>query len=137
LKRFTKIFPIEADVEMFYPIVALITPEDQGLDMTDSALYQEALLQIRAFMILWFMQRKYKNDSTLFLHFSDYPPLKRTWTSFEKFPVRVQVRIDPPHPLVCRKRRLNGTVLRMRPEKPRSRVTACETQKRSLPAQRP
>jgi hypothetical protein len=31
--------------------------------------------------------------------------------------VRIRVRIDPPHPLVCRKRRLNGAVLRMRPEK--------------------
>jgi hypothetical protein len=39
-------------------------------------------------------------------------------------PVRIRVRIDPLHPLVCRKRRLNGVVLRMRPEKPRSRVTA-------------
>jgi hypothetical protein len=38
-------------------------------------------------------------------------------------PLRIRVRIDPPHPLVCRKRRLNGAVLRMRPEKPRSRVT--------------
>jgi hypothetical protein len=38
--------------------------------------------------------------------------------------VRIRVRIDPPHPLVCRKRRLNGAVLRMRPEKSRSRVTA-------------
>jgi hypothetical protein len=39
-------------------------------------------------------------------------------------PVRIRVRIDPPHLLVRRKRRLNGAVLRMRPEKPRSRVTA-------------
>jgi hypothetical protein len=39
-------------------------------------------------------------------------------------PVRIRVRIDPPHPLVCSKRRLNGAVLWMRPEKPRSRVTA-------------
>jgi hypothetical protein len=31
-------------------------------------------------------------------------------------PVRIRVRIDPPHPLVCRKRQLNGAVLRMRPE---------------------
>jgi hypothetical protein len=37
-------------------------------------------------------------------------------------PVRIRVRINPPHPLVCRKRRLNGAVLRMRPQKPRSRV---------------
>jgi hypothetical protein len=35
----------------------------------------------------------------------------------------VLLRIDPPHPLVCRKRRLNGAVLRMRPEKPRPHVT--------------
>jgi hypothetical protein len=39
-------------------------------------------------------------------------------------PVRIRVRIDPPHPLVCHKRRLNGAILRMRPEKPRPRVTA-------------
>jgi hypothetical protein len=38
-------------------------------------------------------------------------------------PVRIRVRIDPPHPHVCRKRRLIGAVIRMRPEKPRSRVT--------------
>jgi hypothetical protein len=41
-------------------------------------------------------------------------------------PVRIRIRIDSPHPLVCRyrTRRLNGAVLRMRPEKPRPRVTA-------------
>ena len=38
------------------------------------------------------------------------------------FPVRIRVRRDPPHPLVCRQRQLNGAVLRMRPEKLRSRV---------------
>jgi Tat protein secretion system quality control protein TatD with DNase activity len=38
-------------------------------------------------------------------------------------PVRIRVRIGPPHPHACRKRRLNGAVLRMRPGKPRSRVT--------------
>jgi hypothetical protein len=37
--------------------------------------------------------------------------------------VRIQARIYPPHPLVCRKRRLNWAVLQMKPEKPRSRVT--------------
>jgi hypothetical protein len=44
------------------------------------------------------------------------------------YPVRIRVRIDPSHPLVCRKRRLNGAVLRTRPEKPRSRATACVAQ---------
>jgi hypothetical protein len=39
-------------------------------------------------------------------------------------PVRIRVRIDPPHPHVCRKRRLIGAVFRMRPEKLRFRFTA-------------
>jgi hypothetical protein len=39
------------------------------------------------------------------------------------YSVRIRVRIDPPHPLVCRKRRQNRVVLRMRPENLRSRVT--------------
>ena len=56
---------------------------------------------------------------------------------FIYYPVRIRVRIDPPHPLVCRKRRLNGAVIRMRPQKPRSRVTTGVTRQRSLPAQRP
>jgi hypothetical protein len=38
--------------------------------------------------------------------------------------LRIRVRIDPPHLLVCRKRRLRGAVLRMRPEKPRPCVTS-------------
>jgi hypothetical protein len=43
-----------------------------------------------------------------------------------RLPARIQVRVHvgPPHPLVCRKRRLNGTVLRMRAKKPRPHVTA-------------
>ena len=32
-------------------------------------------------------------------------------------PMRILVRIDPPHPLVCRKRRLNRAAPRMRLEK--------------------
>jgi hypothetical protein len=40
------------------------------------------------------------------------------------WPVRIQARIDPPYLLACRKRRLNGAVLWMRPEKPKSCVTA-------------
>jgi hypothetical protein len=33
------------------------------------------------------------------------------------YPVRIRVRIGPPHPLVCRKRRLNGAILRVWPDK--------------------
>jgi hypothetical protein len=44
LKRFSKISPIEADIEMFSPIVAPITPGDHKLNEIDSALYQEALV---------------------------------------------------------------------------------------------
>jgi hypothetical protein len=39
-------------------------------------------------------------------------------------PVRIRVRIDSPLSFVCCKRRLNGVGLQMRPEKPRSFVTA-------------
>jgi hypothetical protein len=47
------------------------------------------------------------------------------FTHFQNcLPVRIRVRIDPPHSLVCRRRRLNRAVLPMRLEKPRSRVTA-------------
>jgi hypothetical protein len=44
LKRFSKIFPIEADVEMFSPVVAPITPGDHKLNKIDSVPYQEALV---------------------------------------------------------------------------------------------
>jgi hypothetical protein len=54
--------------------------------------------------------------------------------SFRKVPIAVLINSEtredsgPSYPLVSpsRKRRLNGTVLRMRPEKPRPRVTAGE-----------
>jgi hypothetical protein len=44
LKIFSKILPIKVDVEMFFPIVAPITPGDHKLNEIDSALYQEALV---------------------------------------------------------------------------------------------
>jgi hypothetical protein len=43
--------------------------------------------------------------------------------SYPETPVRIGVRIGPSHPLVCRKRRLNGAALRTRSEKPMPRVT--------------
>jgi hypothetical protein len=52
-------------------------------------------------------------------------------------PVRIRVRKGLPHSLVCRKRRLNGVVLRVRPEKPRPPVKAGIARKRYHPAQRP
>jgi hypothetical protein len=48
---------------------------------------------------------------------------KKIFRMLQPRPVRIRVRIGPPHPHACRKRRLNGVVLRMRPGKPRSRVT--------------
>jgi hypothetical protein len=36
----------------------------------------------------------------------------------------IRITIDSPHPPVRHKRRLNGAVIRMRPGKPRSRITA-------------
>jgi hypothetical protein len=38
------------------------------------ALYQKALVQIWAFMVLWFMRRKYVNDLPYFQRFCDNPP---------------------------------------------------------------
>jgi hypothetical protein len=51
------------------------------------------------------------------------------WVLFR--PVRIRVRIGPPHPLVCRKRWLNGVVLRMRPE---NRLFTCTVIVRTLNA---
>jgi hypothetical protein len=75
------------------------------------------LLQILNFMINYF--------STYLKYFHHHPP------------VRIWIRTDPPHPLVCHRRRLNGAVLLMRPEKLRSSVTAGVTREISVPAQRP
>jgi hypothetical protein len=44
LKWFSKIFPIEADVKMFYTIVVPHNPRDHELNKTDFALYQETLM---------------------------------------------------------------------------------------------
>jgi hypothetical protein len=45
LKRFSNIFPIEADVDLnVLPYSGLITPKDHELNKIDSALYQEALV---------------------------------------------------------------------------------------------
>jgi hypothetical protein len=60
------------------------------------------------------------------VYFADFPPDLNYNLSYTDpcCPVRIRVRIDPPHPLVCRKWRLNGAVLRMIPEKRRPRATA-------------
>jgi hypothetical protein len=44
LKRFSKTFPIEADVEIFYPIVPPYNPRDHESNKIDSALYKETLV---------------------------------------------------------------------------------------------
>jgi hypothetical protein len=61
-------------------------------------------------------------NTAAFLEINDYfllPFVLLNWTLthviFGK-PVRIWVIIGPPHPLVCRKTRLNGEVLQMRPE---------------------
>jgi hypothetical protein len=61
---------------------------------------------------------------TKFINFNKKHTSLYTKSYMSMHPVRIRVRVDPPHTLVCRKRRLNGTVLRMRPEKPRPHVTA-------------
>jgi hypothetical protein len=55
---------------------------DHGLNKIESALYQEAL-DVNLSFYGTVVHEKYLDDPTLFLHFCDYPPLKRTWISFE------------------------------------------------------
>jgi hypothetical protein len=65
--------------------------------------------------------------STFFkkVYLSGYKYQLVTWSNpMKPGPVRIWVRIDSPNPLVSRKSGQNGAVLQMRPEKPRSRVTA-------------
>jgi hypothetical protein len=57
----------------------------------------------------------YHTGNNIFMKYNEVPLLNS--------PVRIRVRIGPPHSYACRKRRLNGAVLRMRPEKLRPRVT--------------
>jgi hypothetical protein len=56
--------------------------------------------------------------------FRQNPPKCSCSCSSPFIPLRIRVRIDPPHPLVFSMRRLNGANLRIRPEKLRSCVTA-------------
>jgi hypothetical protein len=48
----------------------------------------------------------------------------KEWDLLTDSPVSIRVSRDPPHSLVCRTKWLNWAVLRIRPKKPRSRVTA-------------
>jgi hypothetical protein len=79
----------------------------------------------------WFLQlagNQERNTSYQCMYIADYFRLQyllqsiseihrkiitRHRLSSHNFPVRIRVRIDPPHPIVCRKRRLNGAVLRI------------------------
>jgi hypothetical protein len=62
-----------------------------------------------------------------------------TTARFEKCQPKIRVRIDPPHPLMCRKRRLNGAILRMRQKNrgPVSQQVWHDKDPWGLPAQRP
>jgi hypothetical protein len=50
------------------------------------------------------------------LQLGNYGFKKAVPSTLSQVPVRIQVRLDPPHPLVCLNRRQNGAVLPMRPE---------------------
>jgi hypothetical protein len=63
------------------------------------------------------MKVEYKNERRIFEKL-------QIFKFYTRSPFVIWVKIGPPHPHVCRKRRLIGAVFRMRPEKPRSRVTA-------------
>jgi hypothetical protein len=54
---------------MFFPIVAPIETHGPWCYV----LYQEALMQMWAFLGQWFLRKKF-NDPTLYLHFYNYLP---------------------------------------------------------------
>jgi hypothetical protein len=67
------------------------------------------------YMISWAKQRSLKSihhtlrlleNFSQFVIFSYFDKIKTVINP--NCPLRIRVRIDPPHPLVCRKRRLNG-----------------------------
>ena len=47
------------------------------MNKLESPLYEEAIIQISAFLAKWLLKRRYLNDTTLFLHFRDYLPFER------------------------------------------------------------
>jgi hypothetical protein len=73
------------------------------------------------FFVFYFQTSLAYNYTLLLISAGDNSPGRN---SLCLFIIRIRVGIDPPHPLMCRKRRINWAVLRMRPEKPRPRVTA-------------
>jgi hypothetical protein len=74
LRDFQRLSPLEQMYECFTVVAPHIFLGDHELNKIDSALYQEAL-----FYGTVVHEKKYLNNPTLFLHFCDYPPLKRTW----------------------------------------------------------
>jgi hypothetical protein len=98
-----------------------------GKTVNNQIIIQRYELEIPIFKVCYTPNRRpipYRRPSDDFEHIVHcYDLYYRRATLFTFDPVRIRARIDPPHPFVCRKRRLNGAVLRMRPEKPRPRVT--------------
>jgi hypothetical protein len=121
-------------------IVIFFTKTESGfsvdLDRSDSNLLSlDFHHRHRDFTILLFSGNNVRTSQTIFSSFhcvenngvivhSLWSSIPSSGQGYHMIPSMIRVRIDPPHPLVCIKRRLNGAVLRMRPEKPRSRVTA-------------
>ena len=52
------------------------TPGGHDLNKLEFPLYQEAFVEISAFLAQWFLRRRFLNDTTLFLHFHDYLPFE-------------------------------------------------------------
>jgi hypothetical protein len=89
-----------------------------GLELTISRMLSESTTTRLQQPVHFCNNLPFEEDLTFFFYIIS--PLKRTWPFT---PVRSLVRISPSRPLVCRKRRQKGVILRMRPEKPRPRVT--------------
>jgi hypothetical protein len=115
LSKFTT--PIETHIEMFHRSCLMPTSRDRNFDKLDSTL-----CYVRRFCCkseLFWHNGSLEGDIWMplptFCILVIFSPLRA---------VRIRVRIGPPCPLASQKRRLNGEVLWMITEKPRSHLKA-------------
>ena len=114
---------------MKYSLKGRKTVNNQSIIFGGSSYFPNFLLKFLIFGRVAQSVSGLKNDECRAGVFNRVPTLckqllSHLLTDIVQIPVKIRVRIDHPHLLVCRKRRLNGAVLRMRPEKPRPGITA-------------
>jgi hypothetical protein len=86
--------------------------------MTSTILKERNKRELNIIRLTFLYTRNHQFCQTKLLHLLIVNDLhNKHLYSFMDEPVRIRVRIDPPYPHVCRKRRLIGAVLRIRQEK--------------------